>query len=249
MAESPGDFAALLTQARGGDRSGSNYSFANTSRTRLVARCSVPPTPLSRFDGPVQWSIAVCYGLRNQRFTFDKPDDVWALALKLSRRKAPTMRRPGKRQQRLSGDGNAATDVVELLACLASHDEPACIAQSRDRSHDSLPIAQRRRTRLLQPRIEGYEPTEIAEKLRLSAVAFRVRLTRLRSRLQSAGVFDDCCDTIAKQMRTALRSFWCNVPSGRPEGHGGSACYDAAGVCFLTLGREHSWLHPNSPDN
>jgi DNA-binding CsgD family transcriptional regulator len=45
--------------------------------------------------------------------------------------------------------------------------------------------------RLLELRSQGYSPAEIASDLGLSDVAFRVRLTRLRQRLRSAGILDD----------------------------------------------------------
>jgi RNA polymerase sigma factor (sigma-70 family) len=196
MPESPGDFATLLTQARGGDRSAlESLVRAYEPKLRLVARVLLGPALrpyLDSMDLVQSVHRSLLMGLRNQKFTFEKPDDVLALALKLSRRKAARQWRRLQRQQRLSGDGKAATDVVELLASLGQpHDEPARIAQSRDqiaRLYQSLNEDERC---LLQLRIEGYEPTEIAERLQLSAVAFRVRLTRLRHRLRSAGVFDD----------------------------------------------------------
>jgi DNA-directed RNA polymerase specialized sigma24 family protein len=39
--------------------------------------------------------------------------------------------------------------------------------------------------------MQGYSPAECAAELGLSAVAFRVRLTRLRQRLRGAGILDD----------------------------------------------------------
>jgi len=183
-------------QARGGDRSALELLVREYEpKLRLVARVLLGPALrpyLDSMDLVQSVHRSLLMGLRDQRFNFEKPDDVLALALKLSRRKAARHWRRLQRQQRLSGDGNATTDVVELLASLGQpYDEPARIAQSRDqiaRLYESLNDEERR---LLQLRIEGYEPMEIAEELRLSAVAFRVRLTRLRQRLRSAGVFDD----------------------------------------------------------
>jgi RNA polymerase sigma-70 factor (ECF subfamily) len=196
MSESPCDFATLLTQARGGDQAALELLVRQYEpKLRLVARVLLGPALrpyLDSIDLVQSVHRSLLMGLRNQRFTFEKPDDLLALALKLSRRKAARQWRRLQRQQRLSGDVNATTDIVELLASLGQpHNEPARIAQSRDqiaRLYQSLNDDERH---LLQLRIEGYEPTEIADKLQLSAVAFRVRLTRLRQRLQSAGVFDD----------------------------------------------------------
>jgi DNA-binding CsgD family transcriptional regulator len=44
---------------------------------------------------------------------------------------------------------------------------------------------------ILQMRLAGYRTAEIAAHLGLSGVALRVRLTRLRQRLQESGVLDD----------------------------------------------------------
>ena len=44
---------------------------------------------------------------------------------------------------------------------------------------------------LLSLRLEGYDTGEIAAKLGASEVATRVRLTRLRQRLQASGVLAD----------------------------------------------------------
>ena len=196
MPESPGDFATLLTQARGGDRSALESLVRQYEpKLRLVARVLLGPALrpyLDSMDLVQSVHRSLLMGLRNQKFTFEKPDDVLALAVKLSRRKAARQWRRLQRQQRLSGDGNAATDIVELLASLSQpHDEPARTVQSRDqiaRLFESLNDDERR---MLQLRIEGYEPTEIAKELRLSAVAFRVRLTRLRHACGPPGVFDD----------------------------------------------------------
>jgi RNA polymerase sigma factor (sigma-70 family) len=196
MPESPGDFATLLTQARGGDRSALESLVREYEpKLRLVARVLLGPALrpyLDSMDLVQSVHRSLLMGLRKQQFTFEKPGDVLALAVKLCRRKAARQWRRLQRQRRLSGDGDATADVVELLASLCQpHDGPASTVQSRDqiaRLYDSLNDDERR---LLELRIEGYEPTEIAEELRLSAVAFRVRLTRLRQRLRSAGVFDD----------------------------------------------------------
>jgi DNA-binding CsgD family transcriptional regulator len=45
--------------------------------------------------------------------------------------------------------------------------------------------------RLLEMRMEGHSLAEVAQELGLSAVALRVRLTRLRQRLRSARVLDE----------------------------------------------------------
>ncbi len=70
-------------------------------------------------------------------------------------------------------------------------DDPAHAAQFSDQVAQlcgSLNDAERR---LLELRLQGYSPAECAVELGLSAVAFRVRLTRLRQRLRATGVLDD----------------------------------------------------------
>jgi RNA polymerase sigma-70 factor (ECF subfamily) len=131
--------------------------------------------------------------VRENKFAFDKPDDLVGLALTILRRKAAKHWWHLKRQQRLSGDGTAsADDLPGLLTSLSSPGtDPAAAAQFRDQLEQLCTHLDETERRVLGLRLEGYMPSEIADKIGVSRVALRVRLTRLRQRLQAAGAVTD----------------------------------------------------------
>jgi RNA polymerase sigma-70 factor (ECF subfamily) len=131
-------------------------------------------------------------GLRDQKFAFDTSDDLLALAVTMVRRKVARQWRRVKRQERLSGDFGAPADLAYMLTALSRpQDDPAQAAQFNDSVAQLCRDLNDAERRLLELRLHGYTPAECAAELNLSAVAFRVRLTRLRQRLRSAEVFDD----------------------------------------------------------
>jgi DNA-directed RNA polymerase specialized sigma24 family protein len=90
------------------------------------------------------------------------------------------------------GGGSAAAPLPAVLATLGrAQDDPALIAQFRDQVSQLCRNLNDAERRLLELRLDGHSPAQCAAELGLSAVAFRVRLTRLRQRLRAAGVLDD----------------------------------------------------------
>jgi len=196
MPEPPGDFATLLALARGGDRAAlDQLAREYEPKLRLVARVLLGPALrpyLDSMDLVQSVHRSLLMGFRNQRFAFDKLDDLLALALTLVRRKAARHWRHLQRQQRLSGAGEVPILTDVLMTLSRPHDDPAAAAQFRDqvdRLCANLHAAERR---LLELRLQGHSPSECATELGLSNVAFRVRMTRLRQRLRESGVMDDC---------------------------------------------------------
>jgi RNA polymerase sigma factor (sigma-70 family) len=196
MPETGGDFATLLARARGGDRAALD-EIARTyePKLRLVARVLLGPALRPYLDSvdlvqSVHKSLLV--GLRDQKFAFDTSDDLLALALTLVRRKVARQWRRLQRQQRLSGETGALADLAYTLTALSRpQDDPAQAAQFNDSVAQLCRNLNEAERRLLELRLEGYTPAECAAELKLSAVAFRVRLTRLRQRLRAAEVLDD----------------------------------------------------------
>jgi RNA polymerase sigma-70 factor (ECF subfamily) len=130
-------------------------------------------------------------GLRDQKYTLAGPENLLALALTLVRRKVARQWRKLKRQERHSGETARDNLAQTLVVWSRPQDDPAQAAQFRDQVEHlcrSLSAAERR---LLELRSLGYTPAECAAELDVSDVAFRVRLTRLRQRLRTAGVLDD----------------------------------------------------------
>ena len=196
MPETAGDFAILLARARGGDRAALD-ELARTyePKLRLVARVLLGPALRPYLDSvDLVQSVhkSLLMGLRDQKFAFDTSDDLLALALTLVRRKVARQWSRMQRQQRLSGESGAPADLAYMLAAMSRpQDDPAQAAQFNDSVAQLCRNLNNAERRLLELRLQGYTPAECAAELNLSAVAFRVRLTRLRQRLRAAEVLDD----------------------------------------------------------
>jgi RNA polymerase sigma-70 factor (ECF subfamily) len=131
-------------------------------------------------------------GLRDERFALSKPDDLIALALTMVRRKVARQWRRLQRQQRLSTGGRTTSELAHTLTMLSGPaEDPALAVQFRDQVAELCQNLADDERRFLELRLQDYTPQEIAAELGLSAVALRVRLTRLRQRLRAAGVLDD----------------------------------------------------------
>lgn len=194
MPETAGDFATLLARARGGDRAALDQLARDYEpKLRLVARVLLGPALrpyLDSLDLVQSVHKSLLLGLRDQKFAFDGPDNLLALALTLVRRKVARHWRRLQRQQRLSAE--SVPDPAEVLTSLSRpQEDPARAAQFRDQVALMCRNLNDVERRLLDLRLQGYTPAESAAQLGLSAVAFRVRLTRLRQRLRAAGVLDD----------------------------------------------------------
>jgi RNA polymerase sigma factor (sigma-70 family) len=125
---------------------------------------------------------------------FTGPDELVGLALTVLRRKAAKHWRHLRRQRRLSGDGadRSGDDLPGVLAALSSPGtDPAADAQYHDHLAQLCAHLDDNERKILDLRLEGYTPSEIADKIGVSRVALRVRLTRLRQRLQTADVVTD----------------------------------------------------------
>ena len=191
-----GGFADLLARARGGDRAALHQLASDYEpRLRVVARVLLGPALRPHLDSvDLVQSVhkSLLLGLRDQRFVLDTPESLLALALTLVRRKVARHWRRLQRQQRLSGDVHATPDLANALTGLSRpYDDPAQEAQFHDQVAELCRNLKEPEQRLLELRMQGFSPAEIAAELGLTAVAFRVRLTRLRQRLQAAGVLDD----------------------------------------------------------
>ncbi len=131
-------------------------------------------------------------GLHGGRFEFRSAQDLLALAITMVRRKVARQWRHLQRQKRLDGFEGDSRNLPDLLISLSSTgDDPARAAQFNDQVRSLCERLSEAERTVLEMRLAGYATAEIAEHLGLSGVALRVRLTRLRQRLQETGVFDD----------------------------------------------------------
>jgi RNA polymerase sigma factor (sigma-70 family) len=196
MPESTRDFATLLARARGGDRSAIEQLARDYEpKLRLVARVLVGPALRPYLDSvDLVQSVhkSLILGLRNEKFAFESPDDLLALAITLVRRKAARQWRSVQRQKRMSGATNPATDLTAVFTTLSPpQDDPARAAEFHDLVAEVCKNMTDVERNIVEARLQGHTPREIAAQLGLSDVAFRVRLTRLRQRLRAAGILDD----------------------------------------------------------
>jgi RNA polymerase sigma factor (sigma-70 family) len=196
MPENGSDFSTLLTRARNGDRAALDLLAREYEpKLRLVARVALGPALRPYLDSvdlvqSVHRSLMV--GLRNHKFQLETPENLLALAATMVRRKAARHWRRLQRQQRLSGGGSSSSQMAPLLGNLTpGTEDPARAAQAREQVQQLCDSLSDPEQRLIELRLQGYTPAECAAQLGLSAVAFRVRLTRLRQRLRAAGVLDD----------------------------------------------------------
>jgi RNA polymerase sigma factor (sigma-70 family) len=190
------DFAALLARGRQGDQAALAWLAQQYEpKVRLVARVLLGPALrpyLDSLDLVQSVHKSLLLGLRQDRFDLSNPENLIALALAVVRRKVARKWQRLRRQRRLDVGPGRGDDLVGLLASLsAPQADPAGAAQFKDqvrRLCDGLDEDERR---MLELRLDGHSTAEIAGQLGVSHGALRTRLTRLRQRLQAAGVLDD----------------------------------------------------------
>ena len=188
MSGEHGEFAELLSRARAGDQSALDQIVKRYEpEVRIVAHFL-----LSRDLRPYLDSLdlvqsvhkSLLLGLRSNKFDISSPEKLVALALTMVRRKAARHWRHLQRQQRL--------DTDNLPAALAdSEADPARAAQLQDALQhlwNNLDASERR---VVELRLEGHSTADAARTLGLDADVLRVRLSRLRQRLRSAGVLTE----------------------------------------------------------
>ncbi|HET6575118.1 MAG TPA: sigma-70 family RNA polymerase sigma factor [Fimbriiglobus sp.] len=199
MADAPGhDFAGLLARAAQGDPAALDALIREYEpKVRVVARVLLGPALRPYLDSvDLAQSVhkSIMTGLKEDRFVIAGPDQLVGLAITVLRRKAAKHWRHLQRQKRLSGDGSSRStdDLPGVLTALSSPgSDPAADAQFRDHLDHLCRHLDDAERRILDLRLEGYTPSEIADRIGVSRFALRVRLTRLRQRLQATGVVTD----------------------------------------------------------
>ena len=191
-------FVTLLEGARRGEpRAIELLTRHYEPKLRVVARVLLGPALRPHLDSidlvqSVHRSLMV--GLREDRFDIGSPENLIGLALTIVRRKAARQWRRARRQQRLDGSGEASgvQNAVEVLVSLSSPArDPAEQAALRDQVEKLCRELSAAEQTILDLRLQGHTTDEIAQRLNLSPVTLRVRMTRLRQRLRAAGVLDD----------------------------------------------------------
>ncbi|MCA9218093.1 MAG: sigma-70 family RNA polymerase sigma factor [Planctomycetales bacterium] len=192
--EPPGeDFGALIDLVARGDLEAQDRLCRQYEpKLRIVARVLLGPALRPHLDTmdlvqSVHRSLLV--GLRDQKFDVSSPEKLVGLASTIVRRKIARKWRRHRRQQRIGGAARESGSLADAINLLSSPDGgPEEVAQYKDQVEHLCNSLTETERRMLDMRLEGYTSAEVADALGIHAVALRVRWTRLRKRLDEAGV-------------------------------------------------------------
>jgi RNA polymerase sigma factor (sigma-70 family) len=193
MSHAVQSFAEWLKRARQGDPEAALAIAREYERElRIVARVQLGPALRPYLDSldlvqSVHRSLLV--GLRQDKFDISSPGNLIALALTMVRRKVARHWRKHQRQQRLETGRCDDTGHVDMLAALVNSDgDPVRDAQMRDAVNHLWGHLDATEKSLVELRMKGYSTAEAARSLQLDADVLRVRLSRLRQRLEATGI-------------------------------------------------------------
>jgi RNA polymerase sigma factor (sigma-70 family) len=198
MSEPSEEYAALLEQARRGDQEAlARLTQRYEAELRIVARVQLGPALrpyLDSIDLVQSVHKSLLLGLRDNKLRISTPQELLALALTIVKRKVARHWRRLRRQDRPSAApaDPADTEVPDLMASLSCPDaDPARAAQLRDALQQLWRHLDETERRVIELRLQGHNTAEVARALGLDADVLRVRLSRLRVRLQASGVLTE----------------------------------------------------------
>jgi RNA polymerase sigma-70 factor (ECF subfamily) len=196
MTPDSSDFGVLLASARQGDSNAlAQLAQQYEAKVRIVARVLLGPALrpyLDSMDLVQSVHRSLMLGLRQDKFDISNPDKLVALAVTLVRRKVARQWRHLQRQKRLDSGPAEASKLANLLTSLSSPEmDPARAAQFNDSVRNLCAEMDETERRTVDLRLQGCTTAEIAGALGINPIALRVRMTRLRQRLQAAGVLEE----------------------------------------------------------
>ena len=189
------DFAQLLKLAAiGNSEAQRTICEQYEQQVRIVTRVLLGPLLRPHLDSmDIMQSVhhSLLAGLRDQRFDISSPDKLVALACTLVRRKVARKWRVHRRQLR-NDLPNSQDSLEETLWSLSNHEDgPAKTAEYNDALQQLVSSFTDIEKTMLERRLEGFTTGEVAAELEMNPIAIRVRWTRLRQRLQAAGIIAD----------------------------------------------------------
>ncbi len=187
------DFEPLLQRARDGDDVAMQQLVDQYEpEVRLVARLQLGAAMRPHMDSiDLVQSVhrMLITGLREGKHDISTPENLVALAVTMVRRKVVDHWRHLKRQQRLSRGGTCKESTADLLLTLHGggddQQQRVELEESVERLMGELNELERQ---LIELRLLGYSTAEASRELDLDPDVARVRLSRLRSRIQSLGI-------------------------------------------------------------
>ena len=190
------DFSELMRLARSGDAQALDRICRHYEPiVRVTARVLLGPALRSHFDSidlvqSVHRSLLI--GLRDQKFDITSPEKLVALANAMVQRKIGRNWRKASRQKRLEFGNSDSSSVEQSLCSLYSAEvPPEQAAANNDAIGELCRHLSSEERRMLELRMEGHNSNEVAAILDMHPVAIRVRWTRIRKRLEEAGITPD----------------------------------------------------------
>jgi len=187
-------FDEILARARTGDEAAlTDLARQYEPEVRAVARVRLGPALrpyLDTMDLVQSVHRSLLVGLRANKFAFNGPDQLIALAVTIVRRKAARHWQRAQRQQRMGPSSDDAPLPDMLLNLTSTEQDPAQTAETSDAVNRVVNLLDGLDRKLLELSLQGYKTVEIAEMLNQNADVLRVRLSRLRAKLRSIGVTD-----------------------------------------------------------
>jgi RNA polymerase sigma-70 factor (ECF subfamily) len=188
-------FQTLLRQASDGDRQAqATICDQYQQQVLIVARVLLGPLLRPHLDSvDILQSVhkSLLAGLRGDKFDISSPEKLVSLACSMVRRKVARKWRKHRRQSRFE-TGTSSQSLQQSLSALVrdeqSTDQKVELADQIAKLHENLTPIERI---MLERRLDGFTTGEVAAELQINPVAVRVRWTRLRQRLEAAGIVAD----------------------------------------------------------
>jgi RNA polymerase sigma-70 factor (ECF subfamily) len=195
MTDPTAEFAELVEKARAGDGAAvARLAEQYEPKIRIVARVLLGPPLRPYLDSiDVVQSVhrSLIAGLRGGKIDLSTPDNLVALAATMLRRKIARQWRHLQRQHRLSHPDGPVLGGDPLAGRAEPDLGPAREAEFRDAARKLYAHLGETEQRIIDLRLEGHSTGEVAARLGLNPIALRVRMTRLRKRLEETGVLAD----------------------------------------------------------
>jgi RNA polymerase sigma-70 factor (ECF subfamily) len=176
------DFAAVLERARQGDHAAMGRLVEEYEpEIRRVARRRLGPNLRALFGASdLVQSVhrSLLLSLRRNKFKFDGPEDLVALAVTMMKRKAA--RKWARRQRELE-----IMHIWVLMQPRVNAQRTLELAGEVQELLETLKVDERQLLRLY---LEGYSTKQIADDLGLESDSLRVRRSRLFHKLRRAGL-------------------------------------------------------------
>lgn len=197
MSHEEREFQQLVERVRHGDQEAIRELISRyEEEVSLIARVRLGASLRPYVDAEdIMQSVhrSLLIGLRDDKIDLRSPKALIGLAAVMVRRKVARKWRRMRRQHRLSGAAGEtqASDLPNVMASFGMNSQdPAKLAEIREQFNAILSRLDEADRELIRLRIDGYRTVDAAQILGISPDSARVRLSRLRKKLQEANLDD-----------------------------------------------------------